>query len=325
MANYEIIGAGEDTARPAPKINTITCGDCLEVMQAIPDNSIDMILTSPPYFNAKKYAKYGSYSEYLSFLNGVFSCAYSKVKQGGILVVNLSCVIVGRNKRSEESVRLPIPFDVCSMLSKDWTFLDDILWVKPDGASNRAIKFSHHRRPVAYKTFNVTEYVLVFSKRGCLLDKAIRRHSPVVIKKSLVADGYERTNVWKINPERNKHPAPFPVDLAKKCVLYYSFVNDTILDMFMGSGTTAIACINTGRNYIGIEKEEEYCRIAEERIHALKSPAQGTAEICHTAPNTGSPKCEQCEHYDISQGVYTVECYSCKRYCGDLFTLRAGA
>ena len=287
MAN-EIIGAGKDTERPAPKINTITCGDCLEVMPLIPRNSLDMVLTSPPYFNAKEYAKYGSYSDYLLFLNNVFSCVNEKVKCGGILVLNLSCVIVGRKKRSEESVRLPIPFDVCSMLSKDWNFLDDILWVKPDGASNRAIKFSHHRRPVAYKTFNVTEYVLVFSKRGCLLDNSIRQHSPDVIKKSLVPDGYERTNVWKINPVRNSHPAPFPLELAEKCVSYYSFVGDTVLDMFLGSGTTAIACINTGRNFIGIEKEEKYCRIAEERIHALISPAQNTMEICHTAPNTGS-------------------------------------
>ena len=288
MANSEIIGAGQDTVRRAPKTNTITCGDCLEVMQAIPDNSVDMVLTSPPYFNAKEYAKYDSYSEYLSFLGNVFSCVNGKVKQGGILVLNLSCVIVGRKKRSEESVRLPIPFDVCSLLSKTWNFLDDILWVKPDGASNRAIKFSHHRRPVAYKTFNVTEYVLVFSKRGCLLDKSIRQHSPDVIKKSLVPDGYERTNIWEINPERNSHPAPFPLELAEKCVSYYSFVCDTVLDMFSGSGTTAVACVNTGRNYIGIEKEEKYCRIAEERIHALRSPAQNTMEICHTAPNSAN-------------------------------------
>jgi len=288
MANSEIIGAGQESARPAPKINTITCGDCLEVMKQIPDKSIDMILTSPPYFNAREYSQYSSYEEYLSFIDTVFSCARSKVKQGGILVLNLSCVIIARKKRSEESIRLPIPFDVCSMLSKDWNFLDDILWVKPDGASNRAIKFSHHRRPVAYKTFNVTEYVLVFSKRGCLLDKSIRRHSWEIIKKSLVTDGYERTNVWNICPERNQHPAPFPLSLANKCVSYYSFIGDTVLDPFMGSGTTAVACINTGRNFIGIEKEEKYCRIAEERIHALRSPAQNTMEICHTAPNRPS-------------------------------------
>jgi DNA modification methylase len=157
------------------------------------------------------------------------------------------------------------------MLSKKWTFLDDIIWVKPDGASNRAIKFSHHRRPVAYKTFNVTEYILVFSKPGCLLDKSIRSHSQEIIKKSEVTDGYERTNIWKINPERGNHPAPFPLELATKAISYYSFCGDTILDMFIGSGTTAIACINTGRNYIGIEKEEKYYRIAEERIHALES------------------------------------------------------
>jgi DNA modification methylase len=254
-----------------PKINTITCGNCLEVIQTIPDNSIDMILTSPPYFNAREYSKYKSYTEYLSFLNDIFEKVYSKIKPAGILVLNLSCVIEARASRSKESKRLPIPFDVCSTLSKKWTFLDDIIWVKPDGASSRAIKFAHHRRPVAYKTFNVSEYLLVFSKPGCLLDKSIRSHSLDVIKKSKVSDGYERTNIWKINPERNKHPAPFPLELATKAISYYSFCGDTILDMFMGSGTTAIACIETGRNYIGIEIQEKYCQIAKDRINALRS------------------------------------------------------
>ena len=70
---------------------------------------------------------------------------------------------------------------------------------------------------------------------------------------------------------------------------------DTVLDPFMGSGTTGVACKKTGRNFIGIEKEPEYCRIAEERIHALKGPAQNTKEICHTAPNSGRDAMPQME------------------------------
>jgi len=244
----------------------IIYGNCLLEMPKLDDNSIDMILTSPPYYNAREYAHYQSYYEYLDFLQSVFSVCMEKMKDAGILIVNVSCVIEPRNKRSEESKRYPIPFDLCSILSKKWTFIDDIIWEKPDGASNRAIKFSHHRRPVAYKTFNVTEYVLVFSKPGCLLDKSIRNHSETSIAKSLIPDGYERTNIWKINPERNDHPAPFPAELAQKCINYYSFIGDTVLDPFAGSGTTAIACIRTNRKYVLIEKEPEYIEIIKKRI-----------------------------------------------------------
>ena len=91
------------------------------------------------------------------------------------------------------------------------------------------------------------------------------------------------------------HNTQKPVALFEYLIRTYSNEGDTVLDNCIGSGTTAIACINTGRNYIGIEKEEKYCRIAEERIHALRSPAQNTMEICHTAPNTAMAKCQQVE------------------------------
>ncbi len=84
--------------------------------------------------------------------------------------------------------------------------------------------------------------------------------------------------------ERKQHPTQKPLPLIEFLVNEFSRPGETVLDCCIGSGTTAIACINTGRNFIGIEKEEKYCRIAEERIHALRSPAQDTKEICHTRP-----------------------------------------
>ena len=98
-------------------------------------------------------------------------------------------------------------------------FLEDIIWMKPDGsAPNRNGGFYRHRKPIAYKPNIVTEYILVFKKPApFLIDKVIKNES-------LVADGYERTNVWQFNPDTsNWHPAPFPEALAERVIKYYSF------------------------------------------------------------------------------------------------------
>ena len=96
------------------------------------------------------------------------------------------------------------------------------------------------------------------SKR--LIDKFIKNDS-------LVGDGYERSNVWEMQPDTtNKHPAPFPLELPTKCITYYSYEGWTVLDPFMGSGTTAKMAILNNRNWIGSEMSSEYCDIAEKRI-----------------------------------------------------------
>jgi DNA modification methylase len=195
-------------------------------------------------------------------------------------VVNLSCVIEPRAGRSQESTRRPIPFDFVHIAQDaGYKFLDDIVWQKPDGASGRAVKFAHHRRPVAYKPFTVTEYLLVFRRAdGGLLDNAIRSHDAQTIAASLIGDGYERTNVWRIPPTHDaEHPAVFPLALAQRVVAYYSFVGDTVLDAFMGTGTTGAACRELGRRFVGIERDGGYFATAEHRL------AQGALTIGVTA------------------------------------------
>jgi DNA modification methylase len=99
------------------------------------------------------------------------------------------------------------------------------------------------------------------SKR--LIDKFIKNDS-------LVGDGYERSNVWEMQPDTtNKHPAPFPLELPTKCITYYSYEGWTVLDPFMGSGTTGVAAKNLNRKFIGIELDQEYFKIAQERISAV--------------------------------------------------------
>jgi DNA modification methylase len=243
---------------------TVYNGDCLSVMtDSIARQSVDLVFTSPPYFNARDYSRYFSYSDYLDFLTASLSLCHGVLKKDRPLIINVSCVIQARSSRQAESIRLPIPFDVLKIAqSLNFKFLDDIIWEKPDGASNRAIKFSHHRRPVAYKPFTVTEYLLVFKRDdGGLLDQVIRSHSIESIERSLVPNGYERTNVWKLNTaRRNGHPAPFPAKLAENIIRYYSFIGDTVLDPFAGSGTTLAMAKTLERKAIGIEAEKGYCQ-----------------------------------------------------------------
>ena len=246
-------------------------GECLELMKDIPDGSVDLVVTSPPYFNAMEYSSWDTYDEFLYFLRNIFTETYRIVKNGRMCVVNISTVIQPRPSRSKESKRLAIPFHfVCLMEDIGFKFLEDIIWVKPEGASkNRNGNFFTHRQPVAYKPNIVNEYIFVFQKpMNGLIDKILRSYDGKIKEDSLVDDGYERSNVWYMNPvtATKLHPASYPIELPEKIVKYYSYVTDIVLDPFMGSGTTGVACLNTNRNFIGIELDENYFNIAKERI-----------------------------------------------------------
>jgi DNA modification methylase len=245
-------------------------GDCLNELKEIKDEYIHLTVTSPPYFNAKEYSQWPSYEDYLLFLERVFTEVNRITKSGRMCVVNLSPVIIARESRSCESKRLAIPYHFFTIMEKiGWKYIDDIIWVKPEGASiNRNGGFFQHRKPVAYKPNLITETIFIFQKKSeSLIDKVVRSYDENILKKSLVDDGYERSNVWYINPEtKSKHPAPYPEELSNKIIKYYSFFGDIILDPFMGSGTTIVSCEKLGRFGIGIEIHKEYIEIAKKRL-----------------------------------------------------------
>ena len=256
--------------------------DCLEGLKEL-DLQIDLTVTSPPYFNVKEYVSYESYETYLVTLRNVFEIVYQKTKDGRICCVNLSNIIVPRVSRSSESSRIPLAFHFVSLMEKiGWIFLEDIVWVKPDGASkNRNGGFFQHRQPVAYKPNVINEYILIFRKpSNKLIDSIVRSYSAEVAEQSVVSDGYERTNVWHINPETSsKHPAPYPEELVEKLVRYYSFVGDTIVDPYMGSGTTAVVCKRLKRSCIGFEIHKEYIDLAMKRMSLTDSIPDAPLQI----------------------------------------------
>lgn len=254
-------------------MNSIIHGDCEKVLQQF-EPIIHLTCTSPPYYNARKYSTWSSYNDYLTFLKNVFSEVYRITLPGRMCVVNLSPVIEARESRSHESTRLAIPFHFFSLMEEiGWKYIDDIVWVKPEGAAiNRNGGFYQHRKPVAYKPNLVTETIFVFQKPALfLIDKIVRCYDGEILEQSLVKGNYERSNVWKINPEiSSDHLAPFPKELSDKIISYYSYVGDIVLDPFIGSGTTAISAIELKRNYIGIEIHEEYVNMSRNRIKSFQ-------------------------------------------------------
>jgi len=251
-------------------MNKILLGDSQEVLKTIGDEIVHLTCTSPPYYNARSYSIWPTYEEYLQFLTNVFEQVLRVTKPGRMCAVNLSPVIQARESRAHESKRLAIPFHFFSLMEKmGWKYIDDIVWVKPEGAAiNRNGGFYQHRKPVAYKPNIVSETIFIFQKPAdFLIDKVVRSYEDDILEQSLVKEDYERSNVWKINPETaSKHIAPYPKELSDKIVKYYSYVGDLVLDPFMGSGTTAISCVDNDRQYLGVELHQEYVDMAENRI-----------------------------------------------------------
>ena len=243
-------------------VNVAVNGDVRDVLKYVPDESVHLTFTSPPYYNARDYSIYPSYDAYLFFLKEVFQETYRITKEGRFLVVNTSPVIVPRISRAHSSKRYPIPFDIhYDLIKMGWEFIDDIVWMKPEySVKNRIGGFQQHRKPLAYKPNSVTEYLMVYRKQTSrLLDWNIHQYSNEIVEKSKVKDGFETTNVWQICPKSDKvHSAIFPYDLCKRVIEYYSFVGDLIFDPFGGSGTVGRTAVSMDRKFFMTEKDPQY-------------------------------------------------------------------
>ncbi len=240
------------------EINQVICGDCLEVMKDIPDKSIDMILTSPPY-NMRTRIRNGKYttrekSEHFSkkysnfddalpideFYNFHKKCIEEMLRISKIVIYNFQ-IVTG----SKEAF-----FKIIGDFNKD--IKDIIIWDKGFG------------QPAMHeKVLNSSyEFILIMED-----DKKAGR----VIQNSTFNRG-ELQNILRINRVNSKikgHSAIFPLKLAETIIKNFSKEGSLVLDPFIGSGTTAIACINLNRNYIGIDISQEYCEIARQRINNL--------------------------------------------------------
>ncbi|MCL4546280.1 MAG: HEAT repeat domain-containing protein [Deltaproteobacteria bacterium] len=250
--------------------NTIVHGDVIEILKYVPDESIHLTFTSPPYYNARDYSIYQSYNEYLKFLEEVFKEIHRVTKEGRFFVLNTSPIIIPRISRAHASKRYPIPYDIHPLLVKmGWEFIDDIIWVKPEASvKNRNAGFLQHRKPLGYKPNAISEMLMVYRKKtDKLLDWNIHQYSLEKVKKSKVLGKYETTNVWHIDPTFDRvHSAVFPIELCHRVIKYYSFVDDLIFDPFAGSGTLGRAAANLYRHFFLTEKELKYVNRMKEDL-----------------------------------------------------------
>ena len=285
-----------------PKIsnlrNTIGLGDSELLLQETPNESVDLVFTSPPYYNARpEYSEYLTYEEYLLKIRKIIHQIHRVLNEGRFFVMNISPVLIRRASRNEASRRIAVPFDFHRLfIEEGFEFIDDIHWVKPEGAgwaTGRGRRFAADRNPLQYKPVPVTEYVLVYRKKtDKLIDWHIRKHpNQQIIEESKIKDGYETTNLWKIHPSYNKnHPAVFPLELAEKVIQYYSFKNDVVLDPFAGSGTTGKAAVKNRRRFVLFEQDEDYMKLIKDDVfNWLQKDANQINWINTDAPINDSP------------------------------------
>jgi DNA modification methylase len=260
--------------RPAPVPNKVILGDACTVLEELPRDTAQLVITSPPYFNAKpECIEYVDYQEYLDFLRRAIVRTHAILSEGRFFVINVSPILIRRTSRQNSSKRIALPFDVHRIMdSAGFEFIDDIIWVKPEGAgwnTGRGRRFAADRQPLQYKPVPVTEYVLVYRKKtDRLIDWNIRRHyDKSIVQKSKIQGEYDVTNVWQIPPgHHKKHPAVFPDELIHKLIRYYSFIDDLVLDPFAGTGTVGRVAIQLKRRFLLIDNNPLYFRVMKTEI-----------------------------------------------------------
>lgn len=250
--------------------NCLVNGNTLDILKELDDESIHLTFTSPPYYNARDYSIYDSYESYLNFLSDTFKEIHRVTKEGRFFVLNTSPIIIPRAGRKYSSIRYPIPYDIHHEIVKmGWEYIDDIIWMKPEpSAKNRVAGFNMHRKPLAYKPNCVTETIMVYRKKSNkLIDWIFKQYPAEVINKSKVKDGYETSNVWKIDPSFDKtHSAIFPIQLCDRVISYYSFEGDLVFDPFAGSGSVGMSAAKNNRNYFLTELNKPYFELIKQNL-----------------------------------------------------------
>lgn len=231
-----------------------------ENMKEIPNNSLHLMVTSPPYNVSKEYDDDLSLKEYLQLLKNVFTETHRVLVHGGRACINVANL--GRKPY------IPLSDHISHMMIEiGFKMRGEIIWAKGAGAGVSMAwgSWQSASNPVLRDTH---EYILVFSKGS--FDRKKGKKENTITKEQFM----EWTkSVWTMNPEsakKVKHPAPFPVELPHRLIQLYTFKGDIVLDPFMGSGSTAIAALKSERKYVGYDVDPDYIKNAEQRISSFK-------------------------------------------------------
>ncbi len=272
---YNNLSIDEDMAEvenliPQDILNKVICKDSRS-MHEIPDSSVHLMVTSPPYNVGKEYDEDLELDAYMKMLKDVFSEVYRVLVVGGRACINIANV--GRKPY--------IPyhkFIIDIMLEVGFVMRGEIIWNKGAGAgvSTAWGSWCSPSNPTLRDTH---EYILVFSK-GKLSRNGKGKVSTISREEFLE---YTKS-IWEFPPESAKkvgHPAPFPVELPYRCIQLYTFKGEVVLDPFCGVGTTCIAAIKAGRCFIGIDINKEYVEKARRRINKYLAQSRLTSYLSY--------------------------------------------
>ena len=254
-------------------------GDCLELMNDIPNGSVDLTVTSPPYDNLRTYN--GNIDQWnFEKFKAIAKELFRITADGGVVVWIVADATI-KGSETGTSFKQALYFKECG-----FNIHDTMIWAKPSFTAVGTLKTRYA------STF---EYMFVFSKgkpktfnpikdrkniyAGKKKHGTIRQKDGSTVPVSSIGKRHsefgQRFNVWNMPPEQSNskrcHPAQFPERLAHDHIVSWSNSGDTVLDCFMGSGTAGVACVNTGRNFIGIELDEGYFNIAKKRIEEAQT------------------------------------------------------
>ena len=223
----------------------------------IPKDSVALAFTSPPYNVGKDYDADLNLAEYLDLIQRVGREVYRTLLPGGRYVINVA------NLGRKPYIPMHAHF---YRLHESIGFLPmgEIIWQKGKGASS-SCAWGSWRSAHSPRLRDIHEYLLVFAKGSySRADKGVSDIGDAEFLQSTLS-------IWQIKPESAKkigHPAPFPLELARRVIRLYSYVGDVVLDPFMGSGTTCVAAKELGRHYVGFDIKSDYCKLAEKRLRA---------------------------------------------------------
>lgn len=224
-------------------------------MHHIPDNSVGLAFTSPPYNVGKDYDDNMSFDEYRELIRSVGKEVYRVLRPGGRYVINIANL--GRKPY------IPLHGHFYEIHEEEhFLTMGEIIWQKAKGASGNCA-WGSWRSAKSPRLRDIHEYLLVFAKQSY--------SRPDKGQSTLEADEFMEStlSIWEVPAESAKrvgHPAPFPVELARRVIKLFSYQGDVVLDPFVGSGTTCVAAKKLRRGYIGYDISAEYCVLSEQRI-----------------------------------------------------------